>query len=61
MVFSTKFFTNSSCRLKIPPIFLKFLSEDKKKKKKGHRPTSFMKSDVSPHKLRQKIALAREF
>ena len=33
-VFSTKISTNSGCRLKIPAIFHKFLSEDQKKKKK---------------------------
>ena len=45
--------TNSGCRLKIPAIFHKFLSEDQKKKKKGLRPKTLMKSGVSPQKVRR--------
>ena len=48
-VFGTNISTNFSCCLKILAIFHEFLSEDqKKKKKKGLRPKSFIKSGVSP-------------
>ena len=50
-VFSTKISTNSGYRLKIFAIFHEFLSEDQKKK--GLRPKSFMKSGMSPQKLRK--------
>ena len=44
---------NSGCRLKILAIFHEFLREDQKKKKKGLRPKSCIKSGVGPQKLRK--------
>ena len=57
-IFSSKIFTNSGFHLKI----LRFSTNPKAKtkKKKGLRPQRFMKSGVSPEKLR-KIVLARKF
>ena len=50
-VFSSKISTNSGYRLKILAIFHEFLSEDKKKR--GLRPKGFIRSGVSPQKLRK--------
>ena len=53
-VFSSNISTNSGYRLKILAIFHDFLSEDQKNKnKKGLRPRTYMKSAVSPQKLRK--------
>ena len=50
-VFTSKITSNSGFRLKILAIFYEFLGEDQKKK--GLRPKSFIKSGVSPQKLRK--------
>ena len=54
MVFCSKVFTHSGCRLQILAIFQEFLSEGKKE---SLRPKSFM----STQKLKKKKVPAREF
>ena len=56
-VFSTKISTNSSCCLKILTISHEFLSEDQKKT--GLCLKRFMKSGVSPQKLRKNSSCSR--
>ena len=52
-VFSSKISTDSGHRLKILAIFHEFLSVEQKKR--GLRPKRFMKSGVSPQKLRKYV------